>query len=96
MRGDDPYMDEQLGQAQAIFKAGKRAEIRGKIAQLAREIGKTVKEVDFLIRALPGDDDVSHDLHECAELLRDTADSLENMGTGKGVTLDVEHYIRDV
>lgn len=89
----DKMADERIGQAQAVFKAGKRAEIRSRIVQLAREVGKVVKEIEFLSRAIPGDEDITSDLSEGAAILRETADALEGIGTKKGVTLDAEHFV---
>lgn len=82
----DKLTDEQLGQAQAIFQQGKRAEIRSRLSLLAKDVGKHVKELELLVRILPGDESVSNDLTEIANILRDTADAVEQMESG--VTID--------
>lgn len=82
----DKMTDEQLGQAQAIFQQGKRAEIRSRLSMLAKDVGKHVKELELLVRILPGDESVSSDLTEIANILRDTADAVEQMESG--VTID--------
>ena len=82
----DKLTDEQLGQAQAIFQQGKRAEIRSRLSMLAKDVGKHVKELELLVRILPGDESVSNDLTEIANILRDTADAVEQMESG--VTID--------
>lgn len=82
----DKLTDEQLGQAQAVFQQGKRAEIRSRLSLLAKDVGKHVKELELLVRILPGDESVSSDLTEIANILRDTADAVEQMESG--VTID--------
>lgn len=82
----DKLTDEQLGQAQAIFQQGKRAEIRSRLSMLAKDVGKHVTELKLLVRILPGDESVASDLTEIANILRDTADAVEEMESG--VTID--------